>query len=78
MDGKLDPSKLKQVGGRKEEVSADDVLGVLGDEALSYGEWRKQCEEKLLTSTSTFKRKLRDLKETGRIRETIEGKYVKA
>jgi RecA-family ATPase len=77
-DGKLDPSKLKQVGGRKEEVSAADVLGVLGDEALSYGEWRKRCEGKLLTSTSTFKRKLRDLKETGHIRETTEEKYVKA
>jgi hypothetical protein len=77
-DEKLDPSKLKQVGGRKKEVSAADVLGQLGDEALSYGEWRKRCEEKLLTSTSTFKRKLRDLRETGHIRETTEGKYVKA
>ena len=48
IDGQLDPTKLKQAGGRKEEVSADDVLATLGDDALTYGEWLKRAEEQLL------------------------------
>jgi hypothetical protein len=40
VDGHLDPAKLKQPGGRKEEVSADDVLGLLGGDARMVQESR--------------------------------------
>ena len=80
IDGQLDPAKLKQVGGRKEEVTADDVLGILGDSAMTYGEWLKRAEEELFTSADTFKRRLRKLKANGRIRQSPAegGKYVRA
>ena len=80
VDRKLDPAKLKQAVGRKEEVSADDVLSLLGDDALTYSEWLGKAEEKLFTSRDTFKRRLRKLKLEGRIRESAaeEGKYVRA
>ena len=80
IDGQLDPAKLKQAGGRKEEVSADDVLATLGDDALTYGEWLKRAEEQLFTSADTFKRRLRKLKAAGRIRQSPSegGNYVRA
>ena len=80
IDGQLDPAKLRQAGGRKEEVSADDVLATLGDDALTYGEWLKRAEEQLFTSADTFKRRLRKLKAAGRIRQSHSegGKYVRA
>lgn len=80
IDGQLDPAKLKQAGGRKEEVSADDVLGILGAGAMTYGEWLKRAEEELFTSADTFKRRLRKLKAGGRIRQSPAegGKYVRA
>ena len=80
VDRKLDPGRLKQAVGRKEEVSADDVLSLLGDDALTYSEWLGKAEEKLFTSRDTFTRRLRKLKLEGRIRESPaeEGKYVRA
>ena len=64
---------------RRGEV-ADDVLSLLGDDALTYSEWLGKAEEKLFTSRDTFKRRLRKLKSEGRIRESAaeEGKYVRA
>ena len=80
VDGQLDPEKLKQTGGRKEEISADDVLSVLGNDSLTYAEWLERAKETLFTSQDTFKRRLRKLKADGRIRQspTEGGKYVKA
>ena len=79
----LFPCQYGRVGlavGRKEELSADDVLSLLGDDALTYSEWLGKAEEKLFTSRDTFKRRLRKLKLEGRIRESAaeEGKYVRA
>ena len=70
IDGKLDPTKLKQAGGRKEEVSADEVLAVLGNDALTYSEWLKRAEDQIFISVDTFKRRLRKLKASERIRQS--------
>ncbi len=79
-DGALDPAKLKQVGGRKQEVSADDVLAVLGDDSQTFSEWCKAAEEQLIISRDTFKRRLRDLTKTGKVRQSAveNGRYVRA
>ena len=80
IDSQLDPAKLKQAGGRKEEVSPENVLAILGERAMTYAEWLKEAEAELFLSPATFKRKLQDLKKRGRIRQSPAegGKYVRA
>ena len=76
----LDPAKLKQKPGCKEIVSAEEVLNELGDDALTFSDWCQKATETLLISNDTFKRRLRELKKTARVRQSpMEGnKYVKA
>jgi hypothetical protein len=44
IDGKLDPAKLKQVGGRPSTFTAEDILGHLSG-SMTSSEWAKLCEE---------------------------------
>jgi hypothetical protein len=78
-DGGLDPGKLKQTGGRKQEVTADEVLDLLGDEPTAYSEWARKAQEELLISLPTFKRRVRELRDDGKVRRSAieDGKYVK-
>lgn len=79
-DSSLDPAKLKQAGGRRQETSGDDVLKLLGDEPMTYTEWAQRAKDELLISLPTFKRRVRELRDAGRVRQSpMEGgKYVRA
>jgi len=52
-DATLEPEKLRQPGGRREEHSAEKLLEALGGEPISSTEWRKRAG----MSESTFRRK---------------------
>jgi len=75
----LDPRKLKQIGGRHPETSPDEVLALLGNDALSFSEWAAKAEEALLISRDTFKRRLKKLKAARLIRQSPleDNKYVR-
>ena len=65
IDGQLDPAKLKQVGGRKEEVSPENVLAILGERAMTYAEWLKEAEAELFLSPATLQAQASGFKEAG-------------
>lgn len=50
----LDPSKLKQVGGRPKEHSVNDVLDLLDEGALSGKNWEEKALKKRGISRATF------------------------
>lgn len=50
----LDPAKLKQVGGRRREHTADSLLAVLGQQSLTTGDWLSQATEETGMRSRTF------------------------
>ena len=76
VDGQLDPAKLKPRVGRKQQVSADDVLAELANDSLAYNQWRDRVIKNLFVSEDTFKRRLRELRKDNLCQEA-DGKYTK-
>jgi hypothetical protein len=71
----LDPSRLKQVGGRKQEHSPNDLLGLLPREGLSNAEWLTAAKDEGM-SRATFFRLRRELKKDLKVLESaINGKW---
>jgi hypothetical protein len=68
-DGRLDPAKLKQPGGRAATYSEDDLLGLL-TEAMPTSRWQAVCEESEGISPRTFYRLRKQLEKSGRIRRS--------
>ena len=74
-DESLDPGRLKQAqGGRKTLYTAEKVLAVLGDDALTTAEWRKRAEEKTGMSRSKFFSLRAELEAALRVIQ-VEGKW---
>jgi hypothetical protein len=59
----LDPSKLKQSGGRPKQVQDDALLDLLPDSGLTLKNWLSKAQESLQISESTFYRMKRSLVE---------------
>ncbi len=75
-DGSLDPTKLKQVQGRRREHEAGDALEILGEKQLTFGEWRDAAKEHAGISEGTFKKLRKELIETGRVHHSkLDQKY---
>jgi hypothetical protein len=68
----LDPAKLKQAGGRKQEHPPADLLAILPSEGLANADWlaKADCEG---ISKRTFYRLRAELKKRGKIVESITG-----
>ena len=75
-DNSLDPSKLKQAGGRKADHSPEDLLALLPAGGLENKAWKDIAEEERGMSERTFFR-LRKVLETGRKihRSAMSGKW---
>jgi len=61
----LDPSKLKQAGGRPKEHSSADILALLNDGRLEGQKWQDLAQEKHQISRATFFRLKSELKSQG-------------
>ncbi|MGH7971778.1 MAG: AAA family ATPase, partial [Limisphaerales bacterium] len=66
-DATLDPSKLKQAGGRKKDHTAEDLLDVLGDQSMKTGEWLTTAKTETGMSERTFYSLLRELQKQDRV-----------
>jgi hypothetical protein len=66
----LDPSKLKQAGGRKPEHAPDDLLALLPAAGLTTAGWQDQAESQGISRRSYFRLR-KKLQDTGKVRENI-------
>ena len=69
IDDDLDPSRLKQVGGRTKQYHSEDLAELL-EKPLSAGEWRSLAAKEHGMSETTFHRLLRDLKAKGVVKKS--------
>lgn len=75
-DQQLDPSKLKQSGGRKRVHTPDSLLELLGDQSLTATEWAKLAKNELGVGNGTFYELLRELRKLERvIQSRVNGRY---
>jgi hypothetical protein len=75
IDGKLDPAKLKQAGGRPSSFTVEDILRHLSG-SMTSSEWAKVCEEHETISERSFYRMRKQLEKEGRIfRSEIDQKW---
>ncbi len=73
----LDPSKLKQAGGKKPDFASDDILKLLPDDGCENKEWLRVAGESGI-SQATFYRLRRMLVSNGKVIESkVNGKWVK-
>jgi hypothetical protein len=76
-DGTLDPAALKQsTSGRPKEFTGASLLEALPTQGATYGEWLA-IATKSGCSESTFKRILRELRETNSVGQ-INGRYCRS
>jgi hypothetical protein len=71
-DDSLDPADLKQQAkraGRPRETSDEKLLALLEPQPLTAGTWQERAEQGLKMSEGTFWRRLRELRESGRIKK---------
>ena len=61
----LDPSKLKQAGGRPKEYAPADILSLLNEGRLSLEKWQENASKNLGISRATFFRLKSELKSQG-------------
>ena len=66
-DEDLDPSKLKQSGGRTKTHSKNDIFNLLPDSGLTTSEWQNLAEKSSGVSRRTFYRLKMELKEASAI-----------
>ena len=66
----LDPSKLKQAGGRKPTHLPDDLLALLPSAGLANADWLAKADGEGI-SKATFYRLRKELKNAGKILESI-------
>ncbi len=73
-DGQLDPSRLKQRGGRSETQPAGKALKALAGATMTYSEWHKASG----MAETTFRRKRDELLESGKVESVGNFFRVKA
>jgi len=66
-DDELDPSKLKQVIGRKATYTVEQITALLKADGMTTTEWKTCCEEEKGVSKSTFHRLVTEAQEKGLI-----------
>jgi hypothetical protein len=66
-DKHLDPTKLKQISGRKKERTEDDLLAILGDKNMSTQDWRILAQNESGIKERTFYTLKRALQESDRV-----------
>lgn len=72
----LDPAKLKQIGGRKKEYLAEDLLSVLSVAGMTTTEWNKAAKEERLMGERTCYNLRKELTEAGLVlKSRINGKW---
>lgn len=76
----LDPSKLKQAGGRPSQYSPDDLLKILKDAntPLKTGEWRKAALEEIGISKSQFFQLMTELSDSKEIFKDSKSRWIPA
>ncbi|MBL9176082.1 MAG: AAA family ATPase [Verrucomicrobiales bacterium] len=72
-DDTVDPKKLKRVAGRKPKVPDEELLALLGDSGKTWKEWQVAAREQLSIPGSTFKDRVRNLRESGKVRQLDGG-----
>lgn len=78
-DNVLNPAKLKQGRGRTAVHSGDELLGILGDNAMSYKVWAAAAKEQAGIGPTTFKNLLGKLKAAGKVeQDKLTQAYSKA
>ena len=74
----LNPKKLKRPGNREPLYSVDLLLESLGEDELTYSEWKERCEEDHGISQNTFLRLRKKLIGQQRVyKSKMGGKYSK-
>ena len=74
-DETLDPTKLKQVGGRPKRYTVEKILDVLGDRHLTTTEWFKIAGPETGISKSSFYELLEQAKKLPRLKQTQTGQW---
>src|ERR1051326_1856867 len=63
----LDPTKLKQAGGRPPEHTNEELLECLGDKRLTKDEWKAACEKEYGMGRTCFYKLRKELEAAGKV-----------
>jgi len=75
-EGSLDPTRLKQGGGRPARYNAETLLECLGDQRLTSSAWNKLCHDDQGVSRGKFFQLLKELERAGKAQKSaIDGKW---
>lgn len=73
-DDDLNPARLKKVGGRTPEYTADQLLDALGTRSATTSQWKRMVVDNLGMSDRTFYRLVDELKASGKVTASLDGK----
>src|SRR5262249_8162711 len=76
VDSLLDPTRLKQAGGRPRLATQTEILDLLDEKPLTATEWHKRAKQEFGIAPSTFWNMKKELQELGRV-ESIAGLFSK-
>jgi hypothetical protein len=77
-EASLDPSRLKQTGGRPSQHKAETLLECLGDQRLKSTEWKVQAREERGVASTRFFELLKELEQAGKVQKSvIDSKWEK-
>jgi hypothetical protein len=71
LEHSLDPSRLKQIGGRPAQYTPETLLQALRDQRLSSSEWKKICNTEYGVSHGKFFELLKELQEAGKVQKSV-------
>jgi AAA domain/DnaB-like helicase N terminal domain len=69
-ENSLDPTRLKQMGGRPAKHKADDLLDLLGDQRLKSGQWSKLASTELGITNGPFFALVNKLEDAGEVQKS--------
>ena len=76
-DDNLDPTRLKQTGGRPRAATQGQLLALLDEKRLRVKEWQKRAQKELGISERTFYRMKGELENASRVESTAGEWYRK-
>jgi hypothetical protein len=70
-EGSLDPARLKSMGGRPAQYTAQTLLDCLGDARLSSGDWERLCKTEYGVSHGKFFELRKQLEDAGKVQKSV-------
>ena len=67
----LDPARLKSMGGRPAQYTAETLLECLGNDRLSSGDWERLCKTEYGVSHGKFFELRKQLEDAGKVQKSV-------